>query len=90
MRNKQTRNKTVVGEKSKLLEYLVMAQVLVCPMTIDLHGHTLSIAGHVMCSYCTVCKAVLKICYYRGVLLWMQHLHWCKGRPTPKPATLLF
>ena len=30
------------------------------------------------------------MCYHRAAALWMQHLHWGEGRPTPKPATSNF
>lgn len=27
------------------------------------------------------------MCTHRSGALWMQHIHWGEGRPTPKPAT---
>ena len=75
VQDKKTRNKTAVGEKPKLAEYLVMVQILVFPTTMGLHGHTLGITGHVMRSYCAACNAGLGMCYHCGALLWMQDLH---------------
>jgi len=86
-RDEKTRSKTDVGEKPKLREYLVMMQLMVERTTVEAHGHTLGLIARVMRSYCAACKAGGGMCYHRGSLLWMQHLHWGEGRPTPKPAT---
>ena len=89
-RDEKTRNKTDAGEKPLLAEYLVMMQVMVRPTTQESHGHTLGHVRHIMRSYCAACKAGCGMCYHRAGLLWMQHLHWGEGRPTPKPATSSF
>ena len=90
VRDEKTRHKTPAGEKPKLAKYLVMVQVSVMPSTIESHGHTLGAIDRVMRSYCASCKAGCGMCYHRGAALWMQHLHWGKGRPTEKPATASF
>ena len=64
-----------------------MVQLMVVPTTDGSHGHTLGNCTRVMRSYCAACKAGCGMCYHRAGLLWMQHLHWGEGRPTPKPAT---
>ena len=51
VRNEKTHSETVMGEKPKLAEYLVMLQVSVNPTTIELHGHTLGAVGHGIRSY---------------------------------------
>ncbi|KAL7554211.1 hypothetical protein ACHAWF_017633 [Thalassiosira exigua] len=89
-RDEKTRSKTAPGEKPKLAQYLVAVQLLVRPTTVDSHGHTLGVVDRVMRSYCAACKAGCGMCYHRAALLWMQHLHWGEGRPTPKPATSSF
>ena len=89
-RDEKTRNKTDAGEKPLLAEYLVMVQVMVRPTTQESHGHTLGHITNIMRSYCAACKAGCGMCYHRAGLLWMQHLHWGEGRPTPKPATSSF
>ena len=48
VRDENTRNKTGIGEKPKLAEYLVMMQLLVQPTTFKSHGHTLGLILHVM------------------------------------------
>ena len=90
MRDEKTRHKTAAGEKPKLAEYLVMVQLAVRRTTVASHGHTLGVFTHVMRSYCAACKAGCGMCYHRASLMWMQHLHWGEGRPTPKPATASF
>ncbi|KAL7523537.1 hypothetical protein ACHAWF_000560, partial [Thalassiosira exigua] len=88
--DQKTRNKTAPGEKPLASEYLVMVQVMVQRTTVESHGHTLGIISHMMRSYCAACCAGCGMCYHRASLLWMQHLHWGEGRPTPKPATSAF
>ena len=85
-----TRNKTDPGERPNFAEYLVMVQISVKTTTDSTHGHTLGICTHLMRSYCAACKAGCGMCYHRGGVMWMQHLHWGEGRPTPKPATSSF
>ena len=85
-----TRQKTAVGERPLLQEYLVMCQVAVQPTTNALDGHTLGRCTHVMRSYCAACKAGCGMCYHRAGLCWMQHLHWGEGRPTPRPSTVSY
>jgi hypothetical protein len=86
----KTRKKTATGEKGKFKEYLVMLQVAIEQTTDTSHGHTLGICVRVMRSCCAGCKAGCGLCYHRACVLWMQHLHWGEGRPTPKPATASF
>ena len=86
-RDEKTRNKTGYGEKPKLAEYLVLMQVMIEETTVESHGHTLGIAVRVMRSYCALCCAGLGMCNHKSACLWMQHLHWGEGRPTPKPVT---
>jgi len=88
--DEKTRNKTDAGERPNFSEYLVMAQLSVIATTEQSNGHTLGLCGHVMRSYCAMCKAGVGMCYHRGSLLWMQLNHWGEGRPTPKPATVDF
>ena len=90
MRDKKTRQNAAVGERPKVAEYLVMVQVNAMPSTIESHGHTLGTVGHGMRAYCVSCKAGCGMCYHRGAVLWMQHLHWGDGRPTEKPAAVEF
>jgi len=88
--DEKTRKETEVGEKPKFAEYLVMVQLMMQPTTDAVQGHTLGTCVCVMRSYCAACKAGLGFCYHRAGLLWMQHLHWGEGRPTPKPPTANF
>ncbi|KAL7552027.1 hypothetical protein ACHAWF_017125 [Thalassiosira exigua] len=87
VRDAKTRKKTAHGEKPLSSEYLVMMQLLVSATTVESHGHTLGIISRIMRSYCGSCVAGCGMCYHRGALLWMQHMHWGEGRPTPKPTT---
>ncbi|KAL7537783.1 hypothetical protein ACHAXR_008074 [Thalassiosira sp. AJA248-18] len=59
-RDEKTRHNTAVGEKPKLIEYLVMAQLWVVPTTADPEGHTLGKFTHVMRSR-TVLPAKLDV-----------------------------
>jgi hypothetical protein len=79
-----------MGEKPQLTDYLVMMQVSVHPTTVELHGLTFGVVGHVMHSYCALFKASCSMCYHSGSLLWMQYFHWDEDRLTPKPATASF
>ena len=90
IRDEKTHNQTAMGKRSKFGEYLVMMQIGVHPTTIESHGHTLGVVGHAMHSYCASCKAGCVMCYHRGLLIWMQYLHFDEGRPTPKPVTISF
>ena len=69
VRGKQTRHSTLFREKPKLAEYLVMLQISVRLMTVKSHGHTLGVVGHVMRSYCALCKAGLGMCQHRAAAL---------------------
>ena len=88
--DEKTRNKTKAGEKPNFAEYLVMVQIAIRPTTDRSNGHTLGECSHIMRSYCAACKAGCGMCYHRASLLWMQHLHWGEGRPTPRPSTIDF
>ena len=61
--NKNTHNQTAMNKKTELTEYLEMMQVNVQATTVESHGHTVGIIGHVMRSYCTSCKASCDTCY---------------------------
>ena len=64
-----------------------MAQVSVNPTTIESHGHSLGVFGHVMCKFCVRCKAGCGYCYHIAAMFHSQRLHWGDGRPTAKPST---
>jgi len=84
------RKQTPAGERPLRAEYLVMMHLAILPTTHASHGHTLGLCLRVMRSYCGLCKAGCGMCIHRAGCLWMQHLHWGEGRPTPKPSTAEF
>ena len=69
VRGEKTHHSPFFGEKPKLAEYLVMLQISVRLMTVKSHGHTLGVVGHVMRSYCALCKAGLGMCQHRAAAL---------------------
>ena len=85
-----TRKKTPAGEKPLRAEYLVMMHLAIQKTTQASHGHTLGLVVRIMRSYCGLCKAGCGMCIHRSGALWMQHMHWGEGRPTPKPPTADF
>ena len=74
--DEKTRNKTPVGEKPELEEYLVMFQLCVMPTTDASHGNTLGLVTHVIRSYCAACKAGCEMCNNKSGSLYMQFNHW--------------
>eukprot|EP00984_Skeletonema_dohrnii_P032075 scaffold25492_cov80-Skeletonema_dohrnii-CCMP3373.AAC.2 len=88
--DEKTRKQTPAGERPLRAEYLVMMHLAILPTTHASHGHTLGLCLRVMRSYCGLCKAGCGMCIHRAGCLWMQHLHWGEGRPTPKPSTAEF
>ena len=82
--------KTASGKKPLLNEYLVFMHVAIMPTTYESHGHKLGYCLYVIRSYCAACKAGCGLCTHFTGCLYMQYLHWGKGRPTPMPPTAKF
>jgi hypothetical protein len=85
--SKQVASQKHDDKTGKPEEYFVMAHISVRETTEQSHGHTLGKCHMLMRSYCVKCKAGAGMCYHKGGLLWMQHLHWGEGRQCEKPST---